>query len=86
MTAYRYRSGELYVLMPGSRSFHLPEEVAARLDAIAKEHDRPTEDLLAQIVSEYIEVTEFILRKEKAKKPTRTQSKGLTPKRTPPRY
>ena len=62
--------------MPKTRSFDLPEELALKLESLAKGQGKRVEALLADIVSEYIEVTEFILRKEKIRNPTRTQPKA----------
>jgi len=62
--------------MPMTRSFDLPEELALKLESFAKSQGKRVEALLADIVSEYIEVTEFILRKGKAGSPKRRQSKG----------
>ena len=62
--------------MPKTRSFDLPEELALKLESLAKGQGKRVEALLADIVSEYIEVTEFILRKEKIRNPTRRQPKA----------
>ena len=49
--------------MTKMRSFELPNELVAELEALAKQQGKTTQTLLAEIVSEYIEVTQFILRK-----------------------
>ena len=53
-----------------TRNFELPEQLAVKLEAVAKRENKKPEELLALIVSEYIEVQEFLERKftEKAAK------------------
>jgi len=53
------------------RRFKLPEPLALKLEATAKRENKTPEALLAEIVAEYIEVQEFLVRKikQKATKP-----------------
>jgi predicted DNA-binding protein len=61
--------------MRNNRSFDLPEELAAKLDDFAKQQGKSTQTLLTEIVSDYIEVTEFILRKKRTRKASRREPK-----------
>jgi hypothetical protein len=54
------------LLMPKTLSFDLPDEPADKLESLAKQQGKAVKDLLADIVSEYIEVTGFILRKKRS--------------------
>jgi predicted DNA-binding protein len=62
--------------MPKTRNFDLPDELAAKLESLAKQQGKPAQNLLVDIVSEYIEVTEFIQRKEKSRNPSRRPPKA----------
>jgi predicted transcriptional regulator len=61
--------------MPKTQTFHLPDELATKLESLAKQQNKPAEALLADIVSEYIEVTEFIQHKEQARNHSRRKPK-----------
>jgi hypothetical protein len=49
--------------MPKTYSFDLPDQLAEKLESFATPQVKPVNSLLVDIVSEYIEVAEFILRK-----------------------
>jgi predicted DNA-binding protein len=49
--------------MPKTFSFDLADELADKLASLARQQGKPVNSLLVDIVSEYLEVTEFILRK-----------------------
>jgi hypothetical protein len=45
------------------RGFEIPLDLALKLEAAAKRENKKPEELLAHIVSEYIEVQDFLERK-----------------------
>ena len=61
--------------MPRTYSFNLSDQLAEKLESLAKQQGKPVNSLLVDIVSEYVEVTEFILRKEKVRNPNRREPK-----------
>ena len=61
--------------MPKTYSFDLSDQLAEKLESFATEQGKPVNSLLVDIVTEYIEVTEFILRKKEVRNPKRRESK-----------
>ena len=49
--------------MPATRQFEIPADLADKLEKMAKHQGKSAQTLLVDIVSEHIELTEFILRK-----------------------
>ena len=61
--------------MNKTRSFDIPDELAGKLDELARQQGKSTKELLAEIVGDYIEVSEFIVRKANARASRRNRPK-----------